>query len=535
MKAIGVAMNRFKGLSAVLCVAALHFAHAERAPQDYWEYTGKAFGGTLNYSGMAIGEKTNLYTAYYLGGTTNVFLRHYRISAQGNSLALVRDTPLLRVTNNAFLGIGCDSGGSRYVFCATNRTWSVVQCYGSTGQLEFSWGAEGTNDGAFGAAPSGPASHYLSILDDEIYIADRANNRIQVFTTNGIFLRKWGSLGLLEGQFRSNSLAAVVASRNGKVFTLDGNGLQCFTTNGSFIRRITNAAGGMATTPDGLLACGKSVFDPSDFTSWSLLSNNASVGPIAFTERGDAFAANNGNVFTNVHILFLERQINDADNPLARKAIPHPLILSVAKRADQPFVDIDFRVTDADSTNVSTAIAAFEGGDRSLATMLPVRTWEGGCEGKIGSNVKANTAHRVTWNASADFSGDLGEFVFKLYSIDDRGLLPFHWITIPASGTNATVTVSARPLADGEMRSAWEWLVASLDPSVTLSNGQVIGASGAYAGRTLASDQGTTSDGRAFLMERLAVRAVTSEELQRAQGGNFGFESLSSESVAKLP
>lgn len=542
MRLMGVAMNKFKKLAAILWMAAAHCGFGERAPQDYWEYTGKAFGGTTTFRGICIGNKTNLYTSYQLGtggGLTN-FLRQYRTSAQGTSVAFVRDTVISPCTN--VLGVACDSGGTPYLLYSTNRTGALMAILDPTGRISYTWGrTQGTNDGDFGSFSGAMKYGYLSIMNDEVYIADRGNNRIQVFTTNGVFLRKWGSIGLLDGQFKSNSLTAVAASPSGNVFTLDGNGLQSFTTGGVFIKKFTSLVGSaIAVTPDGLVAFSSNsvtVIDPSDGVSWPLLSTNVIIGSdgITFSDRGDAFACNNGNALTNAHILFLERQMNDTDNPLVRNAIPHPLILSVAKRPDQPFVDIDFRVTDMDGTNVSTAIAAFEGGNRSFASMLPLRTWEGGASGKIGGGVLANTVHHVTWNASADFSGDLAEFVFKLYSIDDRGLLPFHWITIPGSGTNAPVTVASRPLSNEQMRPAWEWLIASLDPSVTLSNGQVIGASGAYSGKQLTSDLGTTADGRAFLMERLGIRALRAEELERAQGGNFGFESLSSDSVARQP
>ena len=36
--------------------------------------------------------------------------------------------------------------------------------------------------------------------DNEVFVSDLSNHRVQVFDANGNFLRKWGSLGNLDGQ-----------------------------------------------------------------------------------------------------------------------------------------------------------------------------------------------------------------------------------------------------------------------------------------------------------------------------------------------
>ena len=58
------------------------------------------------------------------------------------------------------------------------------------------WGSKGIGDGEF----NGPAG--LSIdRNDNIYVTDKNNNRIQVFTADGTFLTKFGSQGNGTGQF----------------------------------------------------------------------------------------------------------------------------------------------------------------------------------------------------------------------------------------------------------------------------------------------------------------------------------------------
>lgn len=58
------------------------------------------------------------------------------------------------------------------------------------------WRSKGIGDGEF----NGPAG--LSIdRNDNIYVTDNNNNRIQVFTADGTFLTKFGSQGKAIGQF----------------------------------------------------------------------------------------------------------------------------------------------------------------------------------------------------------------------------------------------------------------------------------------------------------------------------------------------
>ncbi len=58
------------------------------------------------------------------------------------------------------------------------------------------WGSNGAGDGQF----SGP--HGIEVdTEGNVYVADTGNNRIQKFTSDGVFLIKWGSFGTAPGQF----------------------------------------------------------------------------------------------------------------------------------------------------------------------------------------------------------------------------------------------------------------------------------------------------------------------------------------------
>ena len=60
------------------------------------------------------------------------------------------------------------------------------------------WGSPGTGNRQLNHA------HDLAVYPcgNNLYIADRDNNRIQMFDSHGKFLRKWGSNGYATGQFR---------------------------------------------------------------------------------------------------------------------------------------------------------------------------------------------------------------------------------------------------------------------------------------------------------------------------------------------
>ena len=102
------------------------------------------------------------------------------------------------------------------------------------------WGSEGTGDGQFNR-PHGIAVD----SDGNVYVADSGNDRIQKFSSVGLFLDKWGEEGNGEGQF-INPLYVAVDSKNDIYITerlgfthgaLPRTRIQKFTRNGDFIKQ----------------------------------------------------------------------------------------------------------------------------------------------------------------------------------------------------------------------------------------------------------------------------------------------------------
>ena len=71
-----------------------------------------------------------------------------------------------------------------------------VQVYDAEGKFLFGWGTSGSGDGQF-STPAGIAID----KNDNIYVTEIGNDRVQVFDKNGNFLAKWGSKGSGDGQF----------------------------------------------------------------------------------------------------------------------------------------------------------------------------------------------------------------------------------------------------------------------------------------------------------------------------------------------
>lgn len=86
-----------------------------------------------------------------------------------------------------------------------------------------------------------------------IYVADSSAHDIQVFTTSGAFVRKWGSQGSEEGQL--SLPVPIAADCAGNIYVGNGQGpyyVQKFTATGTFISRFgpehTGVPGGLVVT-----------------------------------------------------------------------------------------------------------------------------------------------------------------------------------------------------------------------------------------------------------------------------------------------
>jgi DNA-binding beta-propeller fold protein YncE len=125
-------------------------------------------------------------------------------------------------------GIAVDNSG--YVYVA-DRTNNRISKFTSEGVFVKNWGSAGSENGQFGYA-CGVA------VDNEGYVyVTETNMRVQKFTSEGVFVTKWGSSGSENGQFYLPF--GITVDDYGYVYVADAgnNRVQKFTNTGAYITK----------------------------------------------------------------------------------------------------------------------------------------------------------------------------------------------------------------------------------------------------------------------------------------------------------
>jgi phosphohistidine swiveling domain-containing protein len=134
---------------------------------------------------------------------------------------------------NGTEGIAIDSQNNVYVADTFNNR---IQKFTSDGTFITTWGSDGSENGEL----SFPSSIAID-SQNNVYVADYFNNRIQKFTSDGTFITTWGSAGSENGEFDYPEGIAIDSQNN--VYVADSyisdsphnNRIQKFTSDGTFI------------------------------------------------------------------------------------------------------------------------------------------------------------------------------------------------------------------------------------------------------------------------------------------------------------
>lgn len=107
------------------------------------------------------------------------------------------------------------------VFVTDGYRASCCHRFSQTGVIEKSWGSHGSGTGQFDL----PHGIWVT-TDDRVLVADRENNRIQVFNRDGVFQCEWLGLHRPTDIFADESADAIYVSELcGRVSVLDMDGM----------------------------------------------------------------------------------------------------------------------------------------------------------------------------------------------------------------------------------------------------------------------------------------------------------------------
>ncbi len=142
-------------------------------------------GEFSNPHGVTIGPDGSIWTVDNGDHTVKKF------TAKGEKLAEIQaEHPAKEMSGDPFcrpahLAV-CPKTGN--LFVADGYSNARVHKYDPNGRLIMSWGESGTGPGQFNIV------HNLIIHDGLVYVADRENQRVQVFDTEGKFISQWNDM-----------------------------------------------------------------------------------------------------------------------------------------------------------------------------------------------------------------------------------------------------------------------------------------------------------------------------------------------------
>jgi sugar lactone lactonase YvrE len=152
-----------------------------------------------------------------------------------------------------------------------DRAANRVQIFDALGVLQTSWGAAGSGPGRFNA-PSGIAIDAAGA----VYIADRDNDRIQKLTAGGVPVDAWGSTGSAPGEF--DGPVGLATDAAGRIYVADSRNhrVQRFSSRGAVLDTWGDVGTGL-----GALSLPLDVAVASDGTIYVADSGNSRIAVFA--------------------------------------------------------------------------------------------------------------------------------------------------------------------------------------------------------------------------------------------------------------
>jgi len=389
-----------------------------------------------------------------------------QISVYDMNGSLIRDIQIANKRYQAF-GIGLDDDANIYIaeeYCVT--------CLENNGS--FKWRAGRNSSINSTGSPGGESDQFsyafdvVADTDNEIFVADRSNHRVQVVDKNGTIIRNFGSYGTAPGQL--DKPIGLCLLPDSTVVVGDENYLSFYQQNGTFLKRenANSARKYVSISEDGTLLNNRHLrkLNGQSIQNCSFISSE--ISRTCFTSEGDIIESFNNK------IKVWKRAYRTKGLPV-RNVIPQPAVRAITQRAGTNIIDLDFEIIDPDDANATVGILAAVDGDFSDTSkwILP-KAWVDGTGSKIGSPLATNQVHRVSWNAKADWSAQTGDIQFEILCQDGRTTNPvdLHFLTLPLADGN--LTISRSPLKDSDFVNSFKYLLSKGTNGIHIENNSIV-------------------------------------------------------------
>ncbi len=261
----------------------------------------------------------------------------------------------------------------------------------------------------------------------------------------------------------------------------------------------------------------------ASFSGWSALYG-AKVYSVLFNHSAPALATGylilDGSVHTLSSVDPDIYEIMEITNSWhGFHGVPDARVISAAMRPGTTLMDIVYRVDDSDDTTVKVRALAFVDGVRSFANVIRPETFVEGTATNVGDAVTSGEEHTLTWDVGADWKIDLAQVKIEILCRDGRGLLPFKWITIPATTNHEAITISRNAPTDSEILNALFWQYAAGDEGLELAtNGVLSGSasSGDLAGLALINGSNVLEHAPVYVMKAMDVQPANQTDVDYA-------------------
>jgi tripartite motif-containing protein 71 len=136
------------------------------------------------------------------------------------------------------IDLAIDSHGHLYILASrTNQ----IQVFDPSGKFLQMWGKTGTGNGEFNFYNQNPEMDAGAVAidaNDNIYVLDTLNYRVQKFMADGTYISQWGVKGRGDGQFLFPIGIAVDMQGNVTVTDEETGVIQKFDSNGKFLSKL---------------------------------------------------------------------------------------------------------------------------------------------------------------------------------------------------------------------------------------------------------------------------------------------------------